>query len=298
MSAIPCQIRPFSGRRLPNPVAGVCHAPQPARVRATAARGRPHAGRVQPSGPPSQSAINWRAVSEKSAGFTMARVRLACGRLAMGVHAMLEAYRFGVQEGPHREPWSPEYHAAAVKVYAESLPWSYQRDIANLFHDGEKAMAGKTIPSDLAEDWAIVSAYMHNACAAIDEWLESGDPAIRTDPSPWVGMSEGPPAVIHFDGLAALSTEDGVRRLERAAHRVLAYFEQDEPQSLTSDERLMLRRLVASVPIADVAAEMGYSERTMYRELSKLWDKLGVPDRVSGLRRATAEGLLDDSASA
>lgn len=253
----------------------------------------------EPSGPLSQGAIDWRAVSEKSAGFTMARVCLACGRLAMGAHAMLEAYRFGAQEGPHREPWSPEYHALAVGVYAESLPWSYQRDIANLFHDGEKAMAGQAISSDLAEDWAIVRAYMRNACASIDEWLESSEPPpVRADAAPPVGTSQGPPPVIHFDALAALTTRDGVRRLERAAHRVLEHFERDEPRSLTSDERLMLRRLVAGVAIVDVAAEMGYSERTMYRELSKIWDKLGVPDRVSGLRKATTEGLLDDSALA
>ena len=92
---------------------------------------------------------------------------------------MLEAYRFGVAEGPHPVPWTADFHRDAVHIFAESPPSSYQRDVAQL------------------------------------------------------------------------------------------YFEELMPMSLGSSERQVLRRLVAGVPIADVASELGYSERSMYRELSR-----------------------------
>ena len=80
-------------------------------------------------------------------GLRLARVRLACGRMVGGLDAMLECYRFGVREGPHGEPWGPGYHREAVDIYNESLPWTYQRDIAKLFRDSLSAMAGGLDPS-------------------------------------------------------------------------------------------------------------------------------------------------------
>ena len=43
------------------------------------------------------------------------------------------------------------------------------------------------------------------------------------------------------------------------------------------------RRLPSPVAESCHAPEMGYSERSMYRELSKLWDKLGASGRAAGL---------------
>ena len=209
---------------------------------------------------------------------------------------MLEAYRFGVPEGPHREPWTAEYHREAVRVYSESLPWTYQRDMARLFRDSERAMAGRLIPSDLAEDWAIITAYMHEAADSIEEWLASGEP--RTQRS---GLAVSPdlmtnisiPRVVHWDALAGLTTQDGTRRLKNACVAVKQYFDAEVPRSLEPSERLMLERLASGAAIADVASEMGLSERSMYRELAKLWDKLGVSGRAAGVHKATAEGLID-----
>ncbi|MYH00944.1 MAG: hypothetical protein F4144_15860 [Acidimicrobiaceae bacterium] len=207
---------------------------------------------------------------------------------------MLEAYRFGVAEGPHREPWTAEYHREAVKIYSESLPWSYQRDVARLFRDSENAMKERLIPSGLAGDWAIVTAYMREAAGSIEDWLASGEPVSRGP-----RLAEAPeltlenPRVVHWDGLAALTTRDGTRRLKRACVAVRQHFDAEAPPSLEAAEQLMLKRLASGVPIADVASEMGYSERSMYRELSRLWDKLGVSGRAAGLRKATAEGLID-----
>ncbi|MXZ53478.1 MAG: hypothetical protein F4Z34_09880 [Acidimicrobiaceae bacterium] len=211
-----------------------------------------------------------------------------------GADAMLEAYRFGVPEGPHREPWTAEYHREAVRVYNESLPSSYQRDVAKLFRDSLTAMAGCSIPADLAADWAIVTAYMREAATSIEDWLVSGESASgRPGPAGAPELTPHNPRVVHWDVLAGLTTQAGTRRMKNACVAVKQYFDAEVPPSLEASERRMLERLISGAAIADVASEMGYSERSMYRELSKLWKKLGVSGRVAGLRKAIAEGLLD-----
>lgn len=197
-------------------------------------------------------------------------------------------------EGPHSEPWTAEYHREAVHIYNESLPWSYQRDVAKLFRDCLSAMAGCLIPSDLAEDWAIVTAYMREAVSSIEDWLASGEPQTRrSEPAVSPELMADIPRVVHWDILAGLTTQDGTRRLKNASVAVKKYFDAEVPQSLEASERLMLERLASGAAIADVASELGYSERSMYRELSKLWGKLGVSGRAAGVRKATAEGLID-----
>lgn len=224
----------------------------------------------------------------------MARVRLACGRMVGGVDAILDCYRFGVPEGPHDEPWGAEYHREAVHVYAESLPWTYQRDIAQLFRHSLSAMAGRLIPSDLAGDWAIVTAYMREAADAIRDWLASGEPRLdRPGLAVSPELNSDTPKVVHWDALAALTTRDGTQRLKNACVAVKQHFDAEAPQSLEACELQMLQRLASGAAIADLSAEMGYSERSMYRELSKLWHKLGVSGRAAAVHKATAEGLID-----
>lgn len=207
---------------------------------------------------------------------------------------MLECYRFGVADGPHPEPWAAEFHREAVKIFSESLPWSYQRDVARLFRDCENAMTGRLIPSSLAGDWAIVTGFMREVAASIEEWQASGEPVSSLQRLAEVpAQTHENPRTVHWDDVAALTTRDGARRLKRASLAVRQYFDAEAPPSLEASEQLMLKRLVAGVPIADVASEMGHSERSMYRELSKLWDKLGVSGRAAGLQKARAEGLID-----
>ncbi|MCY4664378.1 MAG: hypothetical protein OXC00_06920 [Acidimicrobiaceae bacterium] len=43
----------------------------------------------------------------------------------------------------------------------------------------------------------------------------------------------------------------------------------------------------------EMAASLGYSERTIYRTLDRLYIALGVTDRTQAVRKAATEGLLD-----
>ena len=176
-----------------------------------------------------------------SSGVELARVHLACGRIAGGARAIAEAHRFGAAEGPHHRLWDAQYHAEAVRVYGESLPGSYQRDIASLFHHSAETMAAQTIPAGLAEDWVIVTGYMRNASAAIMDWLSS-----RPAEPPTPGVVETPqiddrtPMVIRFDRLAELAGREGARRLERAAVAVQHHVGAPPVLALDQSQRRLL----------------------------------------------------------
>lgn len=224
-----------------------------------------------------------------------ALVRVACGRIAGSARAIVEAHELGVTEGPHELLWNAEYQREAVRIYATFLPVSYQLCVGELFRYSSEVMAGETIPGHLAEDWTILRSYMNAVSAAMSEhyavppsqMLEPDVPLSR-EPA----VSESLPMVIRFDLLARLTTSEGARRLERAATAVRDQMRAPLPV-LDDDERQLLIRLTAGTAIVDIAAEMGYSERSMYRSLARLWDKLGVRGRKEGLRRAAEGGLLD-----
>lgn len=225
----------------------------------------------------------------------LARIRLACGLMVGGTDAILEAYQFGVTEGPHPQPWTAEYHQDAVAVYSESLPPSYQRDVARLFHITATAMNQRMIRAELAEDWTIVAAYMHNAAASINTWFAThpssvdwSGPVVSTSPA----AEPASPRIVHWDHLAALTTHQGIHRLKAASVAVKHHFDADAPRSLDTTEVAVLERLSSGTAIADIAMQLGYSERSMYRELSKLWTKLGVSNRSEGLHKATTQGLI------
>lgn len=222
-----------------------------------------------------------------------ARVHLACGRVAGGAKAIAEAHRFGVPEGPHDALWTAEYHADVVEIYGESLPAPYQRDIASLFSDSAKAMTDYDIPAALAEDWLIVTGYLRHASEAITVWLDSEPAKSRPQTANGLQIDDRTPMVIRFDRLAAVASHEGACRLERAAVAAQRHVGAPSALVLGDEQRRLLRGVASGTAIVDLAEELGYSRRSMYRELSKLWKALGVPDRVQGLRKAAAEGLLD-----
>lgn len=224
-----------------------------------------------------------------------ALVRVACGRIAGYANAILETHELGVTEGPHELLWSAEYQREAVRVCAASLPTPYQICVGELFRYSSELMADETIPGHLAEDWMIIMSYMNSVSAAVSEhYAVAGSQMLKPDvPLPeGIAVGESLPMAIRFDLLARLSTSEGARRLERAA---IAVREQMETPLLVLEdaERHMLTRLTNGMAIVDIAAEMGYSERSMYRSLARLWEKLGVPGRKEGIRRAAEGGFLD-----
>ncbi len=232
--------------------------------------------------------------AEAAEGRDLARVHLACGRIAGLARAIGDAHRFGVREGPHDRLWERAYHLEAVRVYGKSLPAPYQRDIASLFHHSIETMAEQTVPARLAEDWTIVAGYMGCAAAAIMEWLASA-PAKLLDrgAARESDIEDHTPSIVRFDHLAELCSRAGVCRLEEAAVAVQCHVGAPSARALDDAQRRLLQRVASGAPIVDLAEELGYSRSSMYREMSKLWRALGVSDRAHAIRRAAEEGLLD-----
>jgi DNA-binding CsgD family transcriptional regulator len=225
---------------------------------------------------------------------SLARVRLACGRVAGGAQAISEAYSFGVSEGSTGEPWTAAYHRAAVHVYAQSLPRSYQKRIGSLFIQGVEAMDALDVPTKLVEDCFIIMSYFRNASSAIAGWLAAdGSRSHGAGKTPSID-DERPPRVIHYDGLAVLTTVDGVRRLERAAIAVQRHIGAPSAAILDDQQHELLNKLAGGAAIVDIAADLGYSERTIYRNLRRLYRALGVADRMQAVHKVAAEGGLDD----
>ncbi|MCY3642069.1 MAG: hypothetical protein OXG41_00690 [Acidimicrobiaceae bacterium] len=221
------------------------------------------------------------------------RLSLACGRISGSARAIAEAHRFGVAEGLHQHPWTAAYMREAIGVYAAALPVTYQREVASLFGHCADSMARQSIPASLAEDWLIVSEYLINATSAIlDRLAAQPDPAPARGGEP-PGIDDHEPAIVHFDQLAALTTTEGALRLERAALAVKGHAGAGSPGALNDEQMRLLKAVASGAAIADLATDLGYSQRSLYRALSALWRALGVPDRVQGIRKAAAEGLLD-----
>ena len=227
-------------------------------------------------------------------GHGAARLHLACGRIVNGARAIAEAHRFGAAEGPHEKPWTAGYFREAISVYGQSLPRSYQQNMAELFSDGAEAMSAFSVPAGLAEDWLIVTEYMTQAGIAIDQWLASLKPERSPSaeiPSPEI--DDHTPSVVRFERLAGLTTSEGVERLERAALAVQGHLGAPMPAGLDDDQLRLLRKLASGVSVHAVAGELGYSDRSIYRAIHDLCRTLGVENRVQAILKAAREGLLD-----
>ena len=96
---------------------------------------------------------------------------------------------------PHDRPWTAEYLREAISVYSQSLPRSYQQNMADLFSGAAEAMAARSVPAELAEDWLIVTEYMTQAGIAIDRWLAAQKPESPAEEIPPPEIDDHTPSV-------------------------------------------------------------------------------------------------------
>lgn len=180
-------------------------------------------------------------------------------------------------------------------MYAVSLPTPYQRRIGSLFFHAAEEMDSVNLPARLIEDWFIVRSYLCNASSVIADSLavrNNASTEASSAPSPEID-DERPPRVIHYDRLAALTTTAGACRLERAAMAVQCHIGAPSAAMLDDAQRRMLNMLADGAAVVDMAVDLGYSERTIYRALDRLYRTLGVADRLQAVRKAATEGLLE-----
>ncbi len=224
----------------------------------------------------------------------MRQVGLACGKIVDVATGILEAHRFGVDEGIHERPWSAAFHLDALEVYAGALPDSHRQKILRLFEECVPTMTDYLIPAWLAEDWLIVLEYLRQAVNAMQGLRAESDVRGAEPEDWWLVPVDGPtPRVIRFDLLAQLTTTPGAQRLLEAAGAVTQHLQAQLQVTLDEQEVRLLVALAAGARVSELAEQLHYSERSIYRLMSVVWSKLGAADRRDGLRIAAARGLLD-----
>jgi DNA-binding NarL/FixJ family response regulator len=62
---------------------------------------------------------------------------------------------------------------------------------------------------------------------------------------------------------------------------------------VSAADRRVLRALGDGTTVAELADREAFSERDMYRQLQKIWLRLGVINRHAAMVRAVKLGLLD-----
>ena len=221
-------------------------------------------------------------------GHTLEVATLYAGRVA-GYAAELEtAHELGARPGGHHKPWSIEYQREAVPIYLSTMSITYLRDLAANFSRAADVLE-RWAPGPSGA-WGIVATYLRSSDQAINE---HPSPAPRSpEPGDILSIAPSTPSAMRFDLLATLVSAEGAARLRRAGNEVVYDVETSARPELTVSQRALLIEIGAGATAAELAEAHGWSERTIYREMSRIWAALGASNRVEGLLRAKDLGLL------
>lgn len=130
-----------------------------------------------------------------------------------------EAHSLGFGPGEHTDVLSVEFQRKAHKVWKETLPPQFLRQVADSYERCAWLMESALPNESIADDWASISRYLRAIPAAID-----GDPDCALQDmaldSPDIGYM---PTLIHYDRLAELMSVDATERLRATADAVARY---------------------------------------------------------------------------
>jgi DNA-binding NarL/FixJ family response regulator len=121
--------------------------------------------------------------------------------------------------------------------------------------------------------------------------LTSFAQAIREGASAVVDEDHPTGAIVSALASALEETTAVPRHLLRAMAHLVPEVE-DLGSWLNPDETAWLRAMAGGVTVAELAQEVGYSERAMFRNLKNLYTRLGVDNRTEALLWASRHGLL------
>ena len=218
-------------------------------------------------------------------------IGLVAGRVRRYGQAIAQGHAFGIEPGNHVELHTIEYQRAATPIYAETLPWSYLSELAAKFNEAAAQMSMVDAPDEIAESWDVLHGYLRSATTALTE-AAPGPPKTAT-PEDIATIAPTTPPVMRFGHLARIVHPDGATRLIEAARQVEHACGEDDVCPLSEQEKSWMLRIIDGDRTLDIAADDGYSERSLYRALSELWDRLGVDNRLEAIALVTDNGWLD-----
>jgi DNA-binding NarL/FixJ family response regulator len=214
-------------------------------------------------------------------------VELTAARVLSFASQLGQAYAYGVPQGTISAPWSHEFQSAAVPIYLESMPMRYLVEDVNRLGVGAELMRHLTTPERINPAWRIVVDYLDASIEAIADLPRES--SIDVDP---FDLDPVAPSILRFDRLACLVCSEGVNELYVAADTVWAFSHQQIRLPITSHQSDILRAIAHGKPVVEIAEQCAYSERAIYRELRRIWTRLGVSNRSQGIAKAERLGLL------
>ena len=178
------------------------------------------------------------------------------------------------------------------RVYAATQPPGLAESGARWALATSSYMIVRGSPAGVADDWVYLAELLARMAAAYRE-----APGRRT-PRPDRCLVDGADQIYTLDyrALGTVVPERFVTRLHRATFTVEeALLGERSNNPLTEDEIVLLRGLAAGKSICDLAADLGYSERSISRCLRRIWQRIGATSRAEGIATVTAHGWLEVS---
>lgn len=220
---------------------------------------------------------------------TDSELLITAQRVANFGRSLQDAHALGHGPGSFDDISTRQFHDEAVKVNAETLPWSYMLAIADRFLTAARQLTARAVPLAVVDEWILVIDFLRSAGAS----MSSAAPDPPPEPND-LGVLTSTVSVMPFDRLAALVSERGARSLAEAGDAVASVLALDVERSpLSEHETALLNQLIAGRRIIEVAEQHGYAERTLHRKLNEIWERLGAKSRVDGLALAVAKGWID-----
>ncbi|MGP3920393.1 hypothetical protein [Nonomuraea sp. 10N515B] len=99
-----------------------------------------------------------------------------------------------------------------------------------------------------------------------------------------------------LDGQAVMPASVAAELATGAAASARAFVARSTAHALTQEQLTWLRELAAGSTVAQLANQVGYSERAMFRLLQTLYKEMGVRTRIQAIIRAQEQGWLRDDA--
>jgi len=180
------------------------------------------------------------------------------------------------------DPWTDEYQRAAFELYRSHFSDVYLNWLANVFASAVPATA--SLRGDSA---ATVATYLRTASEVI---LEAG-PTPGDAPEKYE-LRNRTPAVMPFTRIAGLVSNAGARALVDAGRAVHHRAGHQTAPPISEEELSWVQRLAQGLRVVDLAEEVNYCERSMYRHLSLVWDRLSVRNRQEAIALAVREGWI------
>lgn len=202
--------------------------------------------------------------------------------------SLQDAHALGHGPGSFDDLSTRQFHDEAIKVYSDALPWSYLLAIADRFHTAARQMTARAAPLTLADEWIHIVGYLRAAGSS----MLAAAPDPHPEPND-LDLLRATPAVMPFDRIARLASPQGALTLLEAGSAVASVLGTEvAPNPLVQHEVTLLEHLMAGERVVEIAEMYGYSERTLHRKLSEVWQRLGAKSRVDGLALAAAKGWI------